>query len=88
MRPPVTKSGYGAKAVAIFGMSSLPEDAHRARAQALKDLEALFSRKSIVRKCEELLERGYLTRPPQTPWALSRLTDKGRHALEINMKSG
>jgi len=47
-----------------------------------------FSQKSIIRKCEELAQRGYIVKGPQQSWAQSFLTDKGRQVLETITMSG
>jgi len=79
----ITQTGYGAKAMAIFAMAaSSDHDLH------WTDICHQFSQKSVIRKCEELAQRGYIVKGPQQSWAQSFLTDKGRQVLETITMSG
>lgn len=81
MRPEsVTANGYGAKAMAILTMASVPRGTTRVRIfQSMCDQ---FSPKSIMNKCHELAQRGYITTPVAGQWDQASLTDKGRQTLE------
>jgi hypothetical protein len=71
-------------------MANLPKEAETERDAAYMELCNKFAPKSVIMKCAELVERGYLVVPPGLTRSFSQswLTDKGRHALETSMTSG
>jgi len=83
----VTSSGYGHKAIAIFHMAILDQHSDE-RIGAYQAMVDMFSSKSVARKCEELLQRGYISKLSSERWDQASLTDKGRQALETSMLSG
>ena len=82
MRSPTVKDeyGYGTKAIAILRYAELPPV--KFRAAMSQALVHLFSAKSVQRKYEELVKRGYLHPAVGNDWRQASLTDKGRQTLE------
>jgi hypothetical protein len=84
--PTVRDDGYGAKAIAILRYAELPPV--RYRAAMSQALVHLFSEKSIQRKHDEMVKRGYLHPAVGNDWRKASLTDKGRQTLETVTKIG
>lgn len=85
----IEQSGLGRKAVEIMTWALIPTEDITSRHEGFQQLCYEFSKKSVLRKVEELAQRGYLenldTNSPLLSWSL---THKGATTLERIMTSG